>query len=109
MAGKANLLQNRPGVEAAEPYTFTEMTHPCAPGGPPPCTRFTFPAVRERCLSMPEIGEKERDYLFKKLYKLKSNDLMYSLRFQSPLEYPQMHNLSFPHCPLQVTESQKKK
>ena len=33
--------------------------------GSPPPTRFTLPASRERCLSMPEIGEKERNYLFK--------------------------------------------
>ena len=31
---------------------------------PPPCTRFALPAAREKHLSMPEIGEKERDYLF---------------------------------------------
>ena len=41
---------------------------------------------------MPEIGEKERDYIFKDLYKLKSNDLMSSLRSQSPLEYPETHS-----------------
>ena len=41
---------------------------------------------------MPEIGEKERNYLFK-LHQLKSNDLMSSLRSQSPLEYPQMHRV----------------
>ena len=58
---------------------------------------------------MPETGEKERDYLFKELYKLKSNDLMSSLRSQSPLEYRQMHSPSFPLCPVQGTVSQKKK
>ena len=58
---------------------------------------------------MPEIGEKERDYLFKELYKFKSNNLMSSLRPQSPLEYPQMHSPSFPLCPLRGTMSQKKK
>ena len=31
-------------------------------GGPLPRTRFALPATRERCLSMPEIGEKERDF-----------------------------------------------
>ena len=62
-------------------------------GGPLPHTRFTLPAAREKRLSMPEIGEKERDYLFKELYKLKSNDLMSSLRSQSPLEYPQTYTV----------------
>ena len=33
---------------------------------------------------MSEIGGKERDYLLKKLHKLKSNDLMSSLRSQIP-------------------------
>ena len=33
--------------------------------GPPPPTGFTLPTARERCLSMAEIGEKERNYLFK--------------------------------------------
>ena len=58
---------------------------------------------------MPEIGGKERDYLFKELYKLKSNDLMSSLRSQSPLEDPQTHSPSFPLCAVQGTISQKKK
>ena len=92
-----------------EQHTVTERTHPCAPGVPPPRTRFALPAAWERCLSMPEIGEKERDYLFKELYKLKSNNLMSSLRSQSPLEYPQMHGPSFPLCPVWGTAFQKKK
>ena len=75
------------------------MNPPMCSGGPPPCTRFTLPAARKRHLSMPEIGEKERDYLFKELYKLKSNDLMSSLRSQSPLEYPQTHSPSVPPLP----------
>ena len=50
------------------------MDPPLWSGGPPPCTRFVLPTARERHLSMTEIGEKERDYLFKELYKLKSND-----------------------------------
>ena len=60
---------------------------------------------------MPEIGEKEKDYLFKELYKLKSNNLMSSLRSRIPLEYPQMHSPSFPLCPICIwgTASQKKK
>ena len=57
---------------------------------------------------MPEIGEKESDYLFKELYKLKSNDLMSSLRSQNPSEYPQTHSPSFPLCPVWDTVSQKK-
>ena len=55
-----------------------------------------LPATRERRLSMLEIGEKEREYLFKELYKLKSNYLMSTLRSQSPLEYPQTQSPSFP-------------
>ena len=49
------------------------------------------------------------DYLIKELYKLKSNDLMSSLRSPSPLEYPQTHSPSFPLCPVRGTVSQKKK
>ena len=40
---------------------------------------------------MTEIYEKETDYLFKELYKLKSKTLRTLLRCQSPLEYPQTH------------------
>ena len=54
-----------------DPLLFSE--------GPPPRTKFALPTTKERRLSMPEIGEKERDYLFKELYKLNSNDLMSSL------------------------------
>ena len=36
-----------------------------------PLTRFTLPAARERSLSMLEIDEKKRGYLFKKLYRLR--------------------------------------
>ena len=88
---------------------YYQMDPPLCSGGPPPCTRFTLPATRERHLSMPEIGEKERDYLFKELYKRKSNNLMSSLRSQSPLQYPQTHSSSFPLCPVRGTISQKKK
>ena len=38
---------------------------------PPPRTRFAVPATRETGLSMPEVGEKERNYLFKELYRLR--------------------------------------
>ena len=50
------------------------------------CTRFALPATRERCLSMPEIGEKERDYLFTKLYRL--SDLMSSLKILKSFRIP---------------------
>ena len=73
-----------------------------------PRTRFALPTTGERCLSMPEIGEKERDYLFKELYKLKSNNLMSSLRSQSPLEYPQTHNPFFPLCTIGVPYLRKR-
>ena len=88
---------------------YYRMDPPLCSGGPPPHTRFALPVTRERCLSMPEIGEKERDYLFKELYKPKSNNLMPSLRSQSLLEYSQMHSPSFRLCPVWGTISQKKK
>ena len=62
---------------------YYQTDPPLCSGGPPSRTRFTLPTARERHLSMPETGEKERDYLFKELYKLKSNDLISSLRSQS--------------------------
>ena len=40
------------------------------PNGLPPCA-LRSPAPRERHLSMPEIGEKERNYLFRELYRLR--------------------------------------
>ena len=89
-------------------YYYRMYPHFCS-GGPSTHTRFALPAARERRLSMPEIGEKERDFLFKELYKFKSDDFMSSLRSQSPLEYPQMHSPSFPLCPVWDTVSQKKK
>ena len=88
---------------------YCQMDPPLCSRGPPPHTRFTLPTARKRRLSMPEIGEKERDYVFKDLCKLKSNDLMSSLRSQSPLEYPQTHSPSFPLCPVWGSVSQKKK
>ena len=88
---------------------YYRMDPPLCSGGPLPHSRFTLPTARERRLSMPEIGKKERNYLFKEVYKLKSNDLMSSLRSQSPLEYPQTHSPSFPLCPVRGTLSQKKK
>ena len=51
-------------VGVGEQYTITKRILPFSPAPPPP-TRFSLPAPRERCLSMPEIGEKERNYLFK--------------------------------------------
>ena len=46
------------------------------PNGPPlllgsPCIKFTLPAARKLQLSMPEIGEKERNYLFKSYTNLR--------------------------------------
>ena len=46
--------------------------------------------------------------MFKELYKLKSNDLMSSLRSQSPLEYPKMHSPSFPLFPVSGTYLRKR-
>ena len=87
---------------------YYQMDPPLCFRGPSPHTRFALPAARERRLSKPEIGEKERDYLFKELYKLKSNDLMSSLRSQSPLEYPKMHSPSFPLFPVSGTYLRKR-
>ena len=92
------LLQNRPGGRGGKIYCY-RMAPPLCSGGPPPRTRFALLTARGRHLSMPEIGEKERYYLFKELYKLKNNNLMSSLRSQSPLEYPQTHSPSFPPLP----------
>ena len=68
------MLQNRPGGVQMTCYYL--MDPPLCSRDPLLHTRFTLPATRERHLSMPEIGEEERDYLFKELHKLKSNDLM---------------------------------
>ena len=37
----------------------------------PPYIMFPLPAARERHHSVPEIGEKEMNYLFKELYRLR--------------------------------------
>ena len=59
------MLQNRLGVGGVgEQYTITDRTLPFSLGVPPP-TMFALPAPEERYLSMPETGEKERNYLFK--------------------------------------------
>ena len=50
---------------------YYRMDPPLCSGGPPTHTRFALPTARERCLSMPEIGEKDRDYLFKKLDRIR--------------------------------------
>ena len=65
---------------------YYQMDPPLCSGGPPPRTRFALPATRERHLSMPEIGEKERDYLFTKLYRL--SDLMSSLKILKSFRIP---------------------
>ena len=57
------LLQNRP-KEGCTIYYYRNDP-PFFSGGPPPPTRFALPTARERCLSMPEIGEKKRNYLCK--------------------------------------------
>ena len=44
---------------------------PLCSRSPPHRTRFTLPTAREKKISMPEIGEKERNYLFKKLYRFR--------------------------------------
>ena len=84
------LLQNRPVGGDGQMIHYYRMDPPLCSGGPPHHTGFSLPTIRERHFSMPEIGEKERDYLFKELYKLKSNDLLSSLRSQSSLYYPHM-------------------
>ena len=53
------LLQNRPG---GVNDILLPKGSPFFSGGPHLPTRFTLPAARERCLSMPETGEKERNY-----------------------------------------------
>ena len=105
-ARKKQLLQTQGGVN--------DILLPNGPTlvlreSPRPVLGSPCPPPRKRCLSMPEIGEKDRDYLFKELYTLKSNDLMSSLRSQSPLEYPQTHSPSVPFCPVRGTIPQKKK
>ena len=70
LPGERKMLQNRPGGWMQMIY-YCQMDPPLCSGGPPPCTRFTLPTARERRLSMPETGEKEKDYLFKKLYRLR--------------------------------------
>ena len=89
-ARKKQLLQTQGGVN--------DILLPNGPTlvlreSPRPVLGSPCPPPRKRCLSMPEIGEKERDYLFKELHKLKSNNLMSSLRSQNPLEYPQMYTV----------------
>ena len=44
---------------------------PLCSGSPPPCTRFSLPAARERCPLMPESGEKERDIYLKSYTNLR--------------------------------------
>ena len=106
-------LASAPGTEQTQGRGWTiyydRMDPPLCSRGPLPHTRFTLPTTRERHLSTPEVGEKERDYFFKELYKLKSNDLMSSLRSQSPLECPQTHSPSFLLWAVWGTISQKKK
>ena len=51
-----------PGGGGEEQDSVTQWALPL-PGSP--YTRFALPAARELWLSMPEFGEKERNYLFK--------------------------------------------
>ena len=99
MMRMVTVTEQTPGRRCEMIYYYW-MDPPLCSGGPPPHTRFALPATREKRLSVPEIGEKEREYLFKELYKLKSNYLMSTLRSQSPLECPQMHSPSFCLCPV---------
>ena len=47
---------------------------------------------------------KGKELFIQKLYRLKSNDLMSSLKSQSPLKHPQTHTvLPSPLCPVQST------
>ena len=94
----SDCYRTNPG-EGVWTINYYGMDPPLCSGDSPPHTTFALLAARERRLSMPEIGEKERDFLFKELYKLKSNNLMSSLRSQSPLEYPQMHSPFLPPLP----------
>ena len=85
------------------------MVPPLCSGGPPSCIRFTLPTARERWFSLPEIGEKERVYLFKELYKLKGNDLMSSLKTLKSFRIPtDAHSPSFPLRPVWVPHLRKR-
>ena len=57
------LLQNRPGGVGCTIY-YNGEDPPFFSRGLPPLGSL-YPPPEERCLSMPEIGEKERNYLFK--------------------------------------------
>ena len=57
------LLQNRQGEGVYN--ILLPKGPPFLSGGPPHLLGSLCPLPEERCLSMPEIGEKERNYLFK--------------------------------------------
>ena len=62
-----DMLQNRPGQSSGQ-YTITERIPLFSLWGSPPNTPILgsqCPLPKERCLSMPETGEKERNYLLK--------------------------------------------
>ena len=56
------VLQNRPGVGGVGQYTITERTLPFSLGVPHNLLGSPCLPPEERRLSMPEIGEKERNY-----------------------------------------------
>ena len=65
---KLNLivLQNRPnGRGGGWTIYYYQKDLPFLSGGPSHLLGSPCPLLEERCLSMPEIGEKERNYLFK--------------------------------------------
>ena len=66
-----SVLQNRPGGEEVNDILLPNGPTLVLRGSPHQRTRLALPAPRERCFSMPEIGEKERDYLFKEFYRLR--------------------------------------
>ena len=55
------MLQNGPVGAGGIKYYY--QMDPILPGSP--CTRFALPATSELWLSVSEISEKERNYLFK--------------------------------------------
>ena len=84
------------------------------PNGPPlflgsPCSRLALTTARELQLSMPEIGEKERNYLFKSFTDLRVITNVF-IKIPKSLKTPtNTHSPSFPLCLVQGTVSQEKK
>lgn len=61
-ANVGEVLQHRPWGEVMDTVLLNGPA--LWSRGPPPCTRSTLPTAREGRLSVPEVGEKEREYLF---------------------------------------------